>query len=141
MTWILDSACTAHMTFQKELCTKISPHGGSVTVGTGKQTPTIGRGTIELDLRLSDNTTVAATLNDVLYVPDLLDGNLISESVLEKKGFCITSSGSHRHVLKDGKEWMYAVADLKMSSSEYVIQQVINKACFSHSLGASVSPP
>jgi hypothetical protein len=26
---------------------------------------------------------------------------------------------------------MYAVADLKMSSSEYVIQQVINQACFS----------
>jgi hypothetical protein len=126
-TWTLDSACTA----QKDLFTKISPHGGSVTVGTGKQTPTIGRGTIELDLRLSDNTTVAATLNDVLYVPGLLGGNLISESVLEKKGFCITSSGGHRRVLKDGKEWMYAVADLKMSSSEYVIQQVVNKACFS----------
>jgi hypothetical protein len=102
-----------------------------VNVGTGKQTPTIGRGTIELDLRLSDNTTVAATLNDVLYVPGLLDGNLISESVLEKKGFCITSSGGHRHVLKDGKEWIYAVADFRMSSSEYVIQEVINKACFS----------
>jgi hypothetical protein len=26
---------------------------------------------------------------------------------------------------------MYAVADLKMSSSEYIIQQIINKACFS----------
>jgi hypothetical protein len=85
-TWILDSACTAHMTAQKELFTKISPHGGCVTVSTGKQTPTIGRGTIELDLRLSDNTTITATLNDVLYVLGLLGGNLISESVLEKNG-------------------------------------------------------
>jgi hypothetical protein len=34
MTWILDSACTAQMTSQKELFTKISPQGGSVTVGT-----------------------------------------------------------------------------------------------------------
>jgi hypothetical protein len=93
--WILDSACTAHMTSQKKLFTKISPHCGSVTFGTGKQTLTIGRGTIELDLRLSDNTTVAAILNDVLYVPGLLGGNLISESVLKKKGFCITSSGGH----------------------------------------------
>jgi hypothetical protein len=82
-----------------------------------------------LDLRLSDNTTVAATLNNVLHVPGLLGGNLISESVLEKKGFCITPSGGHRRVLKDGKEWMYAVADRKMPFSEYVIQQVINKAC------------
>jgi hypothetical protein len=28
----------------------------SVTVGTGKQTPTVGRRTIELDHRLGDNT-------------------------------------------------------------------------------------
>jgi hypothetical protein len=94
-------------------------------------TPAIGWGTIELDLHLSDNTTVAASLNNVLYISGLVGGNLISESVLEKKGFCITSSGGHRHILKDRNKCMYVVADLKMSSSEYVIQQVINKACFS----------
>jgi hypothetical protein len=75
------------------------------------------------------NTTIAAILNDVLYVPGLLGRNLISESVLEKKGFCITSSGGYQRVLNDGKEWMDAVADLKMSSLECVIQQVSNQAC------------
>jgi hypothetical protein len=83
------------MTAQKDLFTKISPDSRSVTVGTGKQTLTIGQRTIELDLRLSNNTTIVATLNNILYVLGLLGGNLISESVLEKKGFCITSSGSH----------------------------------------------
>jgi hypothetical protein len=53
VTWILDPACTAHMTAYKDLFTKISPYGGSVTIGTGKQTPTIGWETIELDLRLA----------------------------------------------------------------------------------------
>jgi hypothetical protein len=104
MTCILDSACTAYMTSQKELFTKISPHGGSVTIGTGKQTTTIGRGTIELDLRVCNNTTVAVILNDVLYIPGLLGRHHISESVLEKKEFCITSSGGYRYVLKDKKK-------------------------------------
>jgi hypothetical protein len=90
-TYILNVACNTHMNAIKDLFTKISPRGGSVTVCTGKYSPTVGR-RIRSDLRLNDNTTIAAILNNVLYVPGFLGGNLISESVLEKKGFCILSS-------------------------------------------------
>jgi hypothetical protein len=59
------------------------------------------------------------SFNNVLYVPKLLGGNLLSESKLEKMDYTISSTGRYHHVLKNGKEYLYAILDLSL---QYPIQ-------------------
>jgi hypothetical protein len=75
------------MTSHKELFTKLSSYGWTVTISDNSILSVKGCGTIELDLRLSDGKHIVASFNNILYVPKLLGGNLLSESKLEKMGY------------------------------------------------------
>ncbi|KAI0992821.1 hypothetical protein K3495_g15363 [Podosphaera aphanis] len=101
--WILDSGCTSHMTSRKDLLTSIKPHGGVVTLANGGQVRVQAAGSIRLDLRISTGDVIPATIHDVLYVPELKGGNLISESQLELNGCKIISENGRRKVFTGGK--------------------------------------
>jgi transposase InsO family protein len=47
--WILDSGASTHMTAHKELFTKLSSYGGTVTIGDNSILSVEGRGTIEME--------------------------------------------------------------------------------------------
>lgn len=98
-----------------------------MTVASGKEIPVLGRGTVHLDLLTSSGNQIAAAIEDVLYVPELRGGNLISESKLEKNGFEIASKNGKRRVIKDGKEWMYASLD---EIGHFVVKEYRNKTSF-----------
>ena len=125
--WILDSGCSTHMTSRKDLFSSIESQRGTVTVASGKEITAHGRGTVHLDLLTSSGKRVAAKLENVLYVPDLIGGNLISEGTLERKGFEIVSKNGNRRIFQDGKEWMHAVLD---DMGHFVVKEHNNKASF-----------
>ena len=62
----------------------MSNHTGNVTSAGSVDYPIHGRGAIQLDLQLSSGEVTKATLEEVLYVPGMTGGNLISESVLDR---------------------------------------------------------
>jgi hypothetical protein len=99
------------MTSHKELFTKLSSYGGTVTIGDNSILSVEGRGTIELDFCLSNGKHIVASFNNVLYILKLLRGNLVSESKLEKMGYTISSTSGHCRVLENGKECLYAILD------------------------------
>ncbi|KAI0993000.1 hypothetical protein K3495_g15184, partial [Podosphaera aphanis] len=125
--WILDSGCSAHMTSRKELLTSLEPHRGVVTIANGRHISVEGKGSLSLNLRISSGQCIPATIRNVLYVPELKGGNLISESQLELDGNVIVSKNGRRRVLFADKEWMFALLD---SSKQFVVQENYNKAHF-----------
>ena len=131
--WILDSGCSAHMTSQKNLLTSVRPHKGIVTLANGAGIPVEGIGMLHLRLRISSGEITTATIQNVLYVPKLKGGNLISESKLELSGCKIFSELGHRKVFKKGVEWMYAILD---ESNQFILQDQKYKAAFTSYLEA-----
>jgi hypothetical protein len=131
--WILDSGALTHMTSHKELFTQLSSYGWTVTIGDNSILAVEGCGTIELALRLSDGKHIVASFNNILYIPKLLGGYLLSESKLEKMGYTIFSTSGRHRVLENGKEYLYAILD---SSSQYAVQQIKYKASISSYLEA-----
>ncbi|KAI0999498.1 hypothetical protein K3495_g8700 [Podosphaera aphanis] len=83
LSWILDSGCLAHMTSQKELFNNLQPHKGVVTIANGQRIRVEGKGSLSLILWTSTGDKIPATIPNILYVPELKGGNLISESQLE----------------------------------------------------------
>ncbi|KHJ35040.1 hypothetical protein EV44_g1498 [Erysiphe necator] len=126
-SWILDSGCFAHMTSRKELLSPLNHHKGVVTIANGRQIPVEGKGNLSLNLRTSTGGEISVTIRNVLYVPELKGGNLISESQLELDGNLIISQNGRRRVLFKNKEWMYAVLD---SSKQFIVQENNNKTLF-----------
>ncbi|KAI0994197.1 hypothetical protein K3495_g13985, partial [Podosphaera aphanis] len=131
--WILDSGCSTHMTSRKDLFSSIVSKKGTVTVASGMEIPVLGCGNIDLDLLTSSGKQIAATLENVLYVPGLKGGNLVSESKLERSGFEIASKNGKRRVLENGKEWMFAVLD---DMGHFVVKELKNTASFTSYMDA-----
>ncbi|KAI0998763.1 hypothetical protein K3495_g9431 [Podosphaera aphanis] len=126
-SWILDSGCSAHMTSHKELLSSLHPHKGVVTIANGQQISVEGKGNLCLNLQTSTGGKIPVTIPNVLYVPELKGGNLISESQLELDGNVIISQNGRRRVFFKEKEWMFAVLD---SSKQFVVQEDKYKALF-----------
>lgn len=79
--WIVDSGATCHMCNEEELFEEISsleiPQ--DITVGDGYSVQAIGKGTVTLEMNISENRNVVCKLSDVLFVPQL-SYNLLSVS-------------------------------------------------------------
>lgn len=115
------------MTSQKELLTSIKPHEGIVTLANGLEIPVKGSGLLNLSLRTSTGKNNNVTIRDVLYIPSLKGGNLLSESKFEFDGCHISSKGRYRKVFKNGKEWILAILN---TSKQFVVQQQKYKTSF-----------
>ena len=88
------------MTSRKELLTNIKPHKSKVALASGREIPVDGIVMSRLNLTLSTDQAVTVNIPNVLYVPKLKGGNLISESKLELSGCKIFSELGHRKVFQ-----------------------------------------
>ncbi|KAH7557349.1 hypothetical protein JRO89_XS11G0129700 [Xanthoceras sorbifolium] len=80
-SWLIDSSCTNHMTYNKDLFRELSKANSSkVRVGNGKYITVNEKGTVAI-------STCSGTkfISDVLYVPEI-DQNLLSVGQLIEKG-------------------------------------------------------
>lgn len=71
--WVIDSGATSHMCNDKSLFkdfVHVEPPE-DIALGDGHHLKTTGRGTVVLDLELSNGHAKKCTLTDVLYVPEL----------------------------------------------------------------------
>lgn len=132
-SWVLDSGCSAHMTSQKDSLKSLQNHNGVVTLVNGNKILIEGKGDIFLNLRTSTGDKMPATIRNVLYVPNLKGGNLISKIQLELDGNLIISENGHRRVFFKNKKWMLAVLD---SSKQIFIQENKYKTFFTSYLEA-----
>lgn len=84
-SWIVDSACTRHMTPNREAFFEYSiVKSRMVEIANGALMPGIGLGKVKLPV-IVDGHTRSVVLTDVLHVPQI-KGNLISVARLQDKG-------------------------------------------------------
>jgi Pol polyprotein len=95
-SWILDSGCSRHVTFNSDFfSTYQKVVGRKVTMGNEASCPIVGVG----DVKFIMFDGLERTLTGVLHVPGMTR-NLISLSILDKEGFRCMGEGG---VLKVGK--------------------------------------
>lgn len=115
--WILDSGCTSHMSWDRELF--ISYDEKCI-----HQTEIMTAGGVPLGVHKVGTCRVAEdiTASGVLYVPHLRH-NLLSVSALVEKGFIITF-GKEKAIIKKGKK---ILLEIPKKGSLYVLEQPITK--------------
>jgi len=87
--WVLDSACSYHMTPKRDWFTTYqSISGGEVLMGNNMTCKVVGIGTVRI--KMYDG--VVRTLSDVLHMPDLKK-NLLSLGIFDSQGYKYTSEG------------------------------------------------
>lgn len=88
--WLIDSGCTSHMTFDRDLFKELDTSVISkVQIGNGDYLAVEGRGTVTI--RGSSGTKL---IQDVLFVPDI-NQNLLSVGQLLEKGFNVIFQDNH----------------------------------------------
>ncbi|XP_060200506.1 uncharacterized protein LOC132628757 [Lycium barbarum] len=89
-SWLIDSGCTNHMTYDKSLFKELkSTEISKVRIGNGDQILVEGKGTVVIKTS-SGNKTIL----DVLYVQNI-DQNLLSICQLIEKGFKVSFDDKH----------------------------------------------
>ncbi|KAA8550126.1 hypothetical protein F0562_001810 [Nyssa sinensis] len=89
-SWLIDSGCTNHMTYDKEMFKELeSTTITKVRIGNGDHIAVKGKGTIAIESCLGTKT-----ISDVLYVPEI-DQNLLSVGQLIEKGFKVIFEDRH----------------------------------------------
>ena len=132
-SWILDSGCTAHMTFDKSMFdTYESIADASVEMGTKCTTKVVGRGSITTKIQCGSSFEIRK-LENVLHVPSF-GYSLLSVSTMDKKGFR-TTFGDKKCVVSKGSS---ILASGKLDGSLYVIHTESNSTLGS-ALVASLS--
>ncbi|KAM7489733.1 hypothetical protein LguiB_027217 [Lonicera macranthoides] len=96
-SWLIDSGCTNHMTYDRELFRELDLTAISkVRIGNGARIAVKGKGTVALEGR-----TGLKLISDVLYVPKI-NQNLLSVTQLLEKGYKVLFEDKHC-VIKDTK--------------------------------------
>jgi len=87
-TWLLDSGCSAHMSFEKDAFQSLRPlrEPVEILVGNNEKIPAMGEGDVPLDTEHG-----SIMLRNVLYAPHLA-ANLISYTCLMKRRCVINNS-------------------------------------------------
>ncbi|XP_059310118.1 uncharacterized protein LOC132061292 [Lycium ferocissimum] len=89
-SWLIDSGCTNHMTYDKSLFKELKPTEISkVWIGNGDQILVEGKGAVVIK-----TSSGSKTISDVLYVPNI-DQNLLSICQLVEKGFKVSFEDKH----------------------------------------------
>ena len=116
-SWICDSGCTAHMTFDKSLFdTYENVSDASVEMGTKATTKVVGCGSITLNMQYGSSYRLRK-LENVLHIPSF-EYSLLSVSAMDKKGMKATF-GDAKCVIHKGS---FTVADGSLEGSLYVMQ-------------------
>ncbi len=83
--WIIDSGASSHMCNDRAMFRDISNVADKVTLGDGSSLSVIGRGTVALNMLMTDVSARRCILKEVLYVPKLAF-NLVSVSRATESG-------------------------------------------------------
>lgn len=125
--WILDSGATSHVTPHADQLHDVKPHSSVVRTADGTIHRTTGIGRSTLRVRFPDGRIHTVILTDVLLVPSLGNQGLISETVLDQKGFRSMSGGGRKTIRdKEGKEIIWA----KLEKGLWNVQLVENTVRF-----------
>ena len=107
-SWVLDSACSYHMTLKKDWFNTYKPYNGSmVQMGNDATCSVIGISTMKI--KMFDE--VVRVLSNVRHVPDLRR-NLISLRVLVNLGHSYSSKGG---IMKITKSFFMVMKEQKVS--------------------------
>ena len=94
--WVLDSACSYHMTPRRDWFTTYRTiNGGLVYMGNNTTYKVVGIGTVRI--KMYDG--IVRTMTDVRHMPDLAK-NLLSLSTFDSQGYSYSGGGG---VLRIGK--------------------------------------
>jgi transposase InsO family protein len=87
--WYVDSGASFHYCRHREWFTTFEPITGQVVaLGDGRRVPLTGRGTISVNVPISDGAHTYGTFQNVQYVPDLT-ANLLSVAALTACGLTV----------------------------------------------------
>ena len=87
--WYVDSGASSHYCRHREWFTTFEPITGQVVaLGDGRRVPLTGRGTISVNVSISDGAHTYGTFQNVQYVPDLT-ANLLSVAALTACGLTV----------------------------------------------------
>ncbi|RVW46097.1 Retrovirus-related Pol polyprotein from transposon RE1 [Vitis vinifera] len=115
-SWLVDSGCTNHMTYDQNLFREIDRTAISkVGIGNGEYIPVKGKGTVAIE-----SLTGLKLISDVLFVPDI-DQNLLSVGQLVEKGFKVCFEDKNC-IIKDaeGRE----VFNIKMKGKSFALNML-----------------
>ncbi|KAJ8639362.1 hypothetical protein MRB53_016056 [Persea americana] len=89
-SWLIDSGCTSHMTYNQELSKELDKTAISkVKIGNGAYLAVKGKGTVAIEVH-----TGLKLISNVLYVPDI-NQNLLSVGQLLEKGYKVLFEENH----------------------------------------------
>ncbi len=98
--WYIDSGCSNHMTYDKDLFSSYSSgSNSSVELGNNNVATVSGSGSVDLTL-LVDNKPKKCRLSNVLHVPDL-GYQLLSVTTLDKSGLKISFYSRKCQIMKN----------------------------------------
>lgn len=125
LTWVIDSACTRHMTYSREAFDEYieleKPR--KVRVANGAYIYGIGLGSITIRVFISELEVRELTLSDVLHVPQIA-GNLISVPQLQSCRILTETTESLKEnaiiLTKDGRK----IASGTRVGSQYILDSV-----------------
>ena len=101
-SWIIDSACTSHMTFDRSSFVSYEElTNTSVEMGTKDRTRIAGRGNIVVDIDVEGRAT-KCVLKDVLHVPEF-EYSLISVNTVDVQGVSTLFENRRCHMFKNKK--------------------------------------
>ena len=95
--WVLDSACSYHMTPRRDWFTTYQSISGEVLMGNNMTCKVLGIGT----MRIKMYDGVVRILSNVRHVPDLRK-NLLSLGIFDSQGYKYTSEGGVLRISKGG---------------------------------------
>lgn len=114
--WIMDSGASAHMSHCREYFSNLKEvENANVILGNNQTLPVKGKGVVKVQ-KLVNNKWCDATINNVLYVPDLKK-NLFSEGVVTEKGMKINKDNVKAEIFD--KSELVAVAERDPSTNLY----------------------
>ena len=95
--WLIDSGCTNHMTFDRDLFKELDTSIASkVKIGNGEYIAVKGKGTVAIE-----SISGTKLIKDVLFVPNISQ-NLLSVGQLIQKGFKVIFE-TNQCLIKDAK--------------------------------------
>lgn len=110
-TWIIDSGCTSHMTFNKDYFIDFKPIKGRVYLaGRNNVVESKGIGSIKVKVQNDKDITKYVIIYDVVYVPDLRN-NLLSIMKLMNRGLRVNFSNHTAKICEQNSSEVIAVGE------------------------------
>ncbi|WVZ15253.1 hypothetical protein V8G54_012819 [Vigna mungo] len=137
-SWLIDSGCTNHMSYDRELFKELDKTALSkVRVGNGAYIAVKGKGTVAIE-----GQTGLKLLSDVLYVPEI-NQNLLSVPQLLEKGYkvlfedknCIIKDSAGKEVFKVRMKGKSFALDFMSEEHAAVHKEVSNTILWHKRLG------